>query len=98
MFLAVMVLIIGFFLLNPLLNTMNLEVKVHQIAHDYLMAISLGSFPLFLYNALRSFIDSPVGRRIQQQTVARVELAQFFQRRHGPRAVEPHPVLRRSYA
>ena len=58
MFLAVMVLIIGFFLLNPLLNTMNLEVKVHQIAHDYLMAISLGILPLFLYNALRSFIDS----------------------------------------
>ena len=57
-FLAAIVLIIGFFLLNPLLNTMNLEVKVHQIAHDYLLAISIGILPLFLYNALRSFIDS----------------------------------------
>src|SRR6476646_4984358 len=56
MFLAVMVLIIGFFLLNPLLNTMELEIKVHQVAHDYLIAISLGILPLFLYNALRSFI------------------------------------------
>jgi multidrug resistance protein, MATE family len=57
-FLAVIVFIIGFFLLNPLLNTMELEIKVHQVAHDYLIAISLGILPLFLYNALRSFIDS----------------------------------------
>jgi multidrug resistance protein, MATE family len=57
-FLAVIVFIIGFFLLNPLLNTMELERKVHQVAHDYLIAISLGILPLFLYNALRSFIDS----------------------------------------
>jgi MATE family multidrug resistance protein len=57
-FLAVIVFIIGFFLLNPLLNTMELEIKVHQVAHDYLVAISLGILPLFLYNALRSFIDS----------------------------------------
>ena len=57
-FLAVIVFIIGFFLLDPLLNTMELEIKVHQVAHDYLIAISLGILPLFLYNALRSFIDS----------------------------------------
>lgn len=57
-FLAAIVFIIGFFLLNPLLNTMSLEGKVHQIAHDYLLAISIGILPLFVYNALRSFIDS----------------------------------------
>ena len=55
---ALVILIIGFFLLNPLLNGMDLEQKVHQTAHDYLVAISLGIVPLFLYNALRSFIDS----------------------------------------
>ena len=56
--LAIFVIMVGSFLLNPLLNTMNLEQKVHQTAHDYLIAISLGILPLFLYNALRSFIDS----------------------------------------
>lgn len=55
---AFLVLLVGSFLLNPILNGMELEKKVHSIAHDYLIAISFGAFPLFIYNALRSFIDA----------------------------------------
>src|SRR3954454_10102549 len=55
---AFLVLLIGSFVLNPLLNAMKLEQKVQSIAHDYLIAISFGVFPLFIYNALRSFIDA----------------------------------------
>ncbi|WP_249595806.1 MATE family efflux transporter [Peribacillus frigoritolerans] len=56
--LALFILIIGAFSLNPVLNAMNLENSVHMVAHDYLIALSLGIIPLFIYNALRAFIDA----------------------------------------
>ncbi|MEE3952855.1 MATE family efflux transporter [Peribacillus frigoritolerans] len=56
--LALIILIIGAFSLNPVLNAMNLENSVHMVAHDYLIALSLGIIPLFIYNALRAFIDA----------------------------------------
>ncbi|MGE8018435.1 MATE family efflux transporter [Peribacillus frigoritolerans] len=56
--LALIILIIGAFSLNPVLNAMNLEDSVHMVAHDYLIALSLGIIPLFIYNALRAFIDA----------------------------------------
>ncbi|MGE7759864.1 MATE family efflux transporter [Peribacillus sp. NPDC097895] len=56
--LALVILIIGAFSLNPILNAMNLEDKVHRVAHDYLIALSIGIIPLFVYNALRAFIDA----------------------------------------
>ncbi|MFE4239959.1 MATE family efflux transporter [Peribacillus butanolivorans] len=56
--LALVILIIGAFALNPILNAMNLEDTVHQVAHDYLIALSIGIIPLFVYNALRAFIDA----------------------------------------
>jgi MATE family multidrug resistance protein len=37
---------------------MDLEADVRQIAHNYLYALSLGIVPLFVYNALRAFIDA----------------------------------------
>jgi MATE family multidrug resistance protein len=55
---ASLVLLIGAFVLNPILNKMGLEEEVHNIAHGYLISISFGVFPLFIYNALRSFIDA----------------------------------------
>ncbi|CAH0347322.1 Multidrug resistance protein NorM [Bacillus sp. CECT 9360] len=55
---AALIIIIGSFILNPLLNGMNLSPKVHQVAHDFLVALSWGMIPLFIYNVLRSFIDS----------------------------------------
>lgn len=56
--LALVILIIGAFSLNPVLNAMDLEDSVHMVAHDYLIALSLGIIPLFIYNALRAFIDA----------------------------------------
>ena len=56
--LALFILIIGAFSLNPVLNAMDLEDNVHMVAHDYLIALSLGIIPLFVYNALRAFIDA----------------------------------------
>ncbi|WHY54673.1 MATE family efflux transporter [Peribacillus simplex] len=56
--LAMIILIIGAFTLNPVLNAMDLEDGVHIVAHDYLIALSLGIIPLFVYNALRAFIDA----------------------------------------
>lgn len=56
--LALFILIIGAFSLNPVLNAMDLEESVHMVAHDYLIALSLGIIPLFIYNALRAFIDA----------------------------------------
>ncbi len=56
--LALFILIIGAFSLNPILNAMDLEDSVHMVAHDYLIALSLGIIPLFIYNALRAFIDA----------------------------------------
>ncbi|MEC0272887.1 MATE family efflux transporter [Peribacillus frigoritolerans] len=58
MALALFILIIGAFSLNPVLNAMDLEDSVHMVAHDYLIALSLGIIPLFIYNALRAFIDA----------------------------------------
>ncbi|MFE4707936.1 MATE family efflux transporter [Peribacillus simplex] len=56
--LALIILIIGAFSLNPVLSAMDLEDGVHMVAHDYLIALSLGIIPLFIYNALRAFIDA----------------------------------------
>ncbi len=55
---ACLVLLIGAFALQPILQFMNLEPAVRQIAHDYLVALSIGVFPIFIYNALRAFIDA----------------------------------------
>lgn len=45
-------------LLNPILSLMPLDPHVHDVAHDYLIAMSCGLVPLFIYTALRSFIDA----------------------------------------
>ena len=55
---ALFVLFVGAFALNPILHMMNLETSVRQIAHDYLIALSFGIVPIFIYNALRAFIDA----------------------------------------
>jgi multidrug resistance protein, MATE family len=57
-FIAIIVILIGSIILDPLLNRMGLEPKVEQIAHDYLVALSFGMVPLFANTVLRSFIDA----------------------------------------
>ncbi|MCI1590019.1 MATE family efflux transporter [Heyndrickxia oleronia] len=53
---AIVVIILGFFLLNPLLDSMNLETRVQHTVHAYLVGLSFGIIPLFIFNVLRSFI------------------------------------------
>src|SRR5690606_38000320 len=50
------VILAGVAFLNPLLTMMNLPENVHQTAHDYLVGLSFGIIPLFVFNVLRSFI------------------------------------------
>lgn len=55
---AILVIILGAILLDPILNKMKLEPNVRQIAHNYLVALGFGIIPIFLYSVLRSFIDA----------------------------------------
>ncbi|QRG67569.1 MATE family efflux transporter [Brevibacillus choshinensis] len=55
---AVAVIIVGALVLNPVLQLMDLEPTVHQIARDFLHAIAIGIIPLFLYTVIRCFIDA----------------------------------------
>ncbi|WP_077620809.1 MATE family efflux transporter [Bacillus sinesaloumensis] len=53
---GLVVILAGAVLLNPLLMMMNLPESVHKTAYDYLVGLSFGIFPLFIFNVLRSFI------------------------------------------
>ncbi|WP_062232139.1 MATE family efflux transporter [Fictibacillus sp. FJAT-27399] len=52
------VIAVGLLVLNPLMNAMNLDRQVREVASGYLIALSFGMIPLFLYNVLRCFIDA----------------------------------------
>ena len=54
--LSVVVLVLGYFLLDPILNSMDLPASVHETAYDYLVSLGFGIIPLFIFNVLRSFI------------------------------------------
>lgn len=56
--LAVIVFVIGSLALGPVLNSMNLEENVRDIAHNYVIALSFGILPVFIYTVLRCFIDA----------------------------------------
>ncbi|MFS0637562.1 MATE family efflux transporter [Mesobacillus foraminis] len=58
MIMALIVLGAGALVLNPILTQMNLETHVRTIAHEYLVALSAGIIPLFVYNVLRCFLDA----------------------------------------
>jgi multidrug resistance protein, MATE family len=55
---ALVILLLGYFLLNPILTAMHLTPLVNHIAKNYLLALSFGMIPLFTFNALRGFIDA----------------------------------------
>lgn len=55
---SILVLAIGSLILSPVLNFMNLEPQVRDIAFRFLCAISFGIIPLFGYMVLRSCIDA----------------------------------------
>ncbi|WNB90193.1 MATE family efflux transporter [Bacillus sp. NEB1478] len=55
---SICVILAGFFILDPVLQLMSLEHEVERVAKGYLIALSFGILPLFIYGALRSFIDA----------------------------------------
>ncbi|WP_226666655.1 MATE family efflux transporter [Metabacillus litoralis] len=55
---SLLIILLGFFVLDPILNNMGLEEDVLHIAKGYLIALSFGIFPLFIYAVLRCFIDA----------------------------------------
>ncbi|MBM7702022.1 MATE family efflux transporter [Metabacillus iocasae] len=57
-FMSLIILVIGSFVLQPILNNMSLDDEVARIAKDYLIALSMGIIPLFIYTVLRNFIDA----------------------------------------
>src|SRR5690606_10051514 len=56
--LAGIILLLGLFALNPILNTMDLEMEVRHIAKYYLITLGAGIIPLFIFNTLRCFMDA----------------------------------------
>lgn len=56
--LAIIVVIIGAFLLNPILHAMDLETEVRHTAKFYIIWLVTGIVPLFIFNTLRCFIDA----------------------------------------
>lgn len=56
--LAILIMVIGALTLPTILNRMNLEENVRHVAQYYLISISIGTIPLFIYTVLRSFIDA----------------------------------------
>jgi multidrug resistance protein, MATE family len=55
---SIVIVIIGYFTLDPILSNMGLEQEVLHIAKGYLIALSFGILPLFIYAVLRCFIDA----------------------------------------
>lgn len=53
---TIVVILLGVFFLDPLLDKMNLPSDVQETAFDYLVGLSYGILPLFIFNVLRSFI------------------------------------------
>lgn len=56
--LSILIVIVGWFSLDLVLDNMKLEQEVRIIAKEYLVGLSYGIFPLFVYSVLRSFIDA----------------------------------------
>lgn len=55
---SIAVIIFGGLALNPIMNMMQLETDVREIAIGFLHAIAIGIIPLFLYTVIRCFIDA----------------------------------------
>ena len=67
--LAVIIFFIGFFALNPILQAMDLDPAVRHIAKFYLVSLSIGIIPLFIFNTIRCFIDALGQTRISMLVI-----------------------------
>ncbi|WP_117168003.1 MATE family efflux transporter [Paraliobacillus sediminis] len=61
---ALIVILIGAMLLQPILTFMDLDPAVHHIAFHYLVGLSIGIIPLFITNVIRNFFDGQGFTRI----------------------------------
>jgi len=61
---AVLVVIVGGAILEPILTSMQLESDVERIARHYLIGLAFGIIPLFVYTVLRAFIDALAQTRV----------------------------------
>lgn len=64
MILAVIVIVGGYFALDPILSLMSLTNEVNHIAFFYLVGLAFGIVPLFLSSVLRNFFDGQGFTRI----------------------------------
>lgn len=55
---ALLIILTGLLVIKPILGAMSLEAAVREIALKYLVAISFGIIPMFVYTVLRCFIDA----------------------------------------
>jgi MATE family multidrug resistance protein len=55
---SLVIILFGKLFLNQILDSMNLEASVRTIAKGYLVALSFGIVPLFIYTVLRCFVDA----------------------------------------
>lgn len=62
--LALIVFLFFYFFIDSLLGFMDLEPVVADVAGRYIFAMSIGLIPLFVYNALRSYIDALGATRV----------------------------------
>jgi len=67
--LAFIILVIGSLVLTPILNAMDLEPAVRHTAKYYLVSLSVGIIPLFVFNTVRSFIDALGQTRISMMII-----------------------------
>jgi len=56
--LCLVVILCGAITLKPILHTMQLEAPVRDIAYRYLIGLSFGILPMFVYMVLRCFIEA----------------------------------------
>lgn len=61
---AVLVMLFGAMLLQPILTFMDLDPSVQHIAFHYLVGLSIGIIPLFISNVIRNFFDGQGFTRI----------------------------------
>ncbi|WP_246941636.1 MATE family efflux transporter [Bacillus pinisoli] len=50
--------LVGAIVLKPILHGMKLDPEVSRVAFHYLIGLSIGMIPLFMYSVLRSFMDA----------------------------------------
>jgi len=75
---ASVVILLGVFFLDPILTKMDLNEEVYQIAQHYLVGLSFGIIPLFIFNVLRSFIYALGKTRIVMFILLSVLPINFF--------------------